>query len=74
MAKRMEKRRPVASPPQEEPPIVNENFRADQREALGVKLLSQELGITPGQLRGLRLAHGRDMARIRAEAARLRRE
>jgi len=73
MAKRMEKVRPVVPAPQEEPPPVSDNFKAGQREAFEVKLLAQELEITPGQVRGLRFAYGGDMAKIRAAAERLRR-
>lgn len=80
MAKRSTKRRadralPVADTlPANDPPLVNSNFRANQREAFEIKLLAQELGITPGQLRSLRLAYGADWAKIRVAAKRLRRE
>jgi hypothetical protein len=49
------------------------NFQARQRAELEVHLMARELGITPAQLRSLRLAYGKDMVRIRAAAERLRR-
>ena len=61
------------APQVDPPPPVNENRKAEQRAALHVKLLSQELGITPGQLRSLMLAYGSDMTNIRVAAERLRR-
>jgi len=80
MAKRSTKRRaepvqPVADTlPANDPPLVNSSFRANQREAFEIKLLAQELDITPAQLRSLKFAYGRDWPKIRAAAARLRRE
>jgi hypothetical protein len=50
------------------------DFQASQREALEVKLTAQDLGITPAQLRGLRLTYGKDSAKIRAAAEELRRQ
>ena len=76
MAKRMARRRPLAPraevPEPEPPPTVNTNFKADQREAFAVKLLAQELGITPGQVRALQFTYGKDLAKIRVAAERLR--
>jgi len=74
MAKRMPTKRKPAQPATPEAPLpANDHFKATQREAYKVKLLAQELGITPGQVRSLMLAYGRDMAKIRAAAERLRR-
>ena len=67
LAPRLDVREPELSP------AVNTNFKDNQREAFAVKLLAQELGITPGQVRALRLAYGKDMAKMRAAAERLRR-
>jgi hypothetical protein len=72
MAKRLFKRRTEPVQPAADPPAVNTNFRSEQREAYLIKLLAQELGITPAQLRSLKLAYGRDMPKIREAAARLR--
>jgi hypothetical protein len=80
MAKRSTKRRtepaqPIPNPlPANDPPPVNTSFRADQREAFEIKLLAQDLRITPAQLRSLRLSYGKDWPKIRQAAARLRRE
>ena len=73
--RRAERARPIADMlPANDPPLVNSSFRAHQREAFEIKLLAQELGITPGQLRSLRLAYGADWRKIRLAAERLRRE
>jgi hypothetical protein len=74
MAKRLKNRAVEVPPPVEElPPAVNRNFQAAQREALEIKTLAQELGITPGQLRSLKLAYGNDDRKIRHAAEQLRR-
>ena len=72
MAKQL-KKPPQAGTPPESPLAVNRNFQAAQREAFEIKTLAEELGITPGQLRSLRLAYGKDMPRIRRAAERMRR-
>lgn len=80
MAKRSTKRRADRTEsgadvlPANDPPLVNSSFRNNQREAFEIKLLAQDLGITPAQLRGLRLAYGADWPKIRVAAERLRRE
>ncbi|HUL09526.1 MAG TPA: hypothetical protein VLV76_24555 [Candidatus Acidoferrum sp.] len=73
MVKRLKKRAVEAPPAEELPPPVNRNFIAAQREAFEIKILAQELGITPAQVRSLRLAYGKDMPKIRQAAERLRR-
>ena len=72
MAKRLFKRRTAPVEPVADSPAINTSFRSEQREAYQIKLLAQELGITPAQLRSLKFAYGKDMTKIREAAARLR--
>jgi hypothetical protein len=63
----------IAQEEQQNDTLTVPNFQARQRAELEVHLTARELGITPAQLRSLRLAYGKDMTRIRTAADRLRR-
>lgn len=70
----MRKRKPVEPKAERsgEDLLAVPNFQATQRDALEVQLFAKELGITPAQLRSLRLAYGRNTAKIREAAKQLR--